>query len=229
MAKRKRSGNGKSRSKRRRRRSTVTIGSHRRSGTVMKVGKNVGSADRMMVKLVYCDVWVLSTAAGSTETIVWRANSIEDPQYAVGGHQPRFHDQWAAFYIRYHVMACKIVCRVVAHTLNNVCRVYLISSDNPNSPSANDYCEHMGVRKAVITANKNNATLSSYRSSRSVLGPLRTGQTSSGADFGSNPVDEWYWKFGLHNEHASTAAGIKVEFTLTFYCKFSERKQPSTS
>jgi len=42
-----------------------------------------------------------------------RANSIFDPQYSVGGHQPRGHDQWALQYGQYlvHGLAYEVIHR----------------------------------------------------------------------------------------------------------------------
>ncbi len=231
MAKRKRSGSFKRGRKRvRRRRSTIRIGSHRTTGTVMRVGKNVGSADRTTVKLVYCDTSEFNTALDSTSTFVWRGSSIEDPQFTVGGHQPRFHDQWNAMYVRYQVNACKVVCRILQiGTNHDAARCYLIASDSSAAPTAIDYCEHNGVRKAVIGQGKPSAMLSLYRTTRSVLGPKRAGQAASGANFGLNPVDEWFFKFGIHNDNVAGTLTVDVEFTLTYYCVLSERRQPNIS
>lgn len=57
---------------------------------------------RIRTILTYCDTKTLS--AGSSSAHLWYVlNDIYDPQYALGGHQPAFHDKWALLYGSYRV------------------------------------------------------------------------------------------------------------------------------
>jgi hypothetical protein len=65
----------------------------------------------MRVKLKYNAIFDGSITAGATPTQYnWRANSVFDPDAAVGGGQPRGFTQWSNFYEKYHVV--KSSCRL---------------------------------------------------------------------------------------------------------------------
>ena len=60
-------------------------------------------------KLVYTDT-VLLTSTGSIafNTYTFRANSVHDPDWTGGGHQPTRYDQLQAIYARYEVLKSNI-------------------------------------------------------------------------------------------------------------------------
>lgn len=108
------------RSKRRRKRTTSTrvvrsSGKKRRYATASRLrgGPMVGRPKfvlynkllqpKVITRLTYCDTVTLG--AGNTAHF-WRINSLFDPDYSIGGHQPAFHDQWATLYGRYRVTFC---------------------------------------------------------------------------------------------------------------------------
>jgi len=66
--------------------------------------------NKIRTRLTYLDTRELGPTSSSTQ-INYRLNSIFDPQYSVGGHQPAFHDQWALLYQRYRVVGCTWVLR----------------------------------------------------------------------------------------------------------------------
>lgn len=64
----------------------------------------------MMRKLTYY-LPVTGNYSLQGTTIVYRANSLHDPEYAVLGHQPRGYDQIMEFYKRYTVLSCKMTVK----------------------------------------------------------------------------------------------------------------------
>lgn len=84
-------------------------------GTQM-IGRNI-IPQMTIVTLPYVDLRNEILALGNAHrfTQQWRCTSINDPQVAVGGHQPLGHDQWAPLYNRYMVLKCEIAVRVT-HT-----------------------------------------------------------------------------------------------------------------
>ena len=62
----------------------------------------------MAVKLTYCDVITVPNTDTGTAAYRFRLNSIFDPDYTGGGHQPRGHDQWASIYSKYCVIGAKV-------------------------------------------------------------------------------------------------------------------------
>lgn len=69
-----------------------------------------GVAEKQIVKMKYSDQFVLDPGVGSTAGHIFRANSIFDPDYSAGGHQPLGRDEWAVFYDHYTVLnsTCKV-------------------------------------------------------------------------------------------------------------------------
>ena len=62
-----------------------------------------GIADRQLVKMKYGDIVNFGPVlAGLTETQIYSANSVFDPDRSGGGAQPRSYDQWAQFYQHYY-------------------------------------------------------------------------------------------------------------------------------
>lgn len=63
--------------------------------------------NKLLTSLKYCDTKTLSPGGGAAFH-TFRLNSINDPDYTGVGHQPLFHDQWAALYSSYRVLGCKV-------------------------------------------------------------------------------------------------------------------------
>lgn len=53
--------------------------------------------------------YLTTGSSGTTGTeLIWRLNSVYDPNFQVGGHQPNEFDQAAALYSNYQVMSCRV-------------------------------------------------------------------------------------------------------------------------
>lgn len=76
--------------------------------TTLKFSKHSGVPQSMNVKLKYADRALIATSISGSSVSVIRLNSLFDPDFGVGGHQPMGFDQYAAFYNRYRVNAVKI-------------------------------------------------------------------------------------------------------------------------
>lgn len=70
--------------------------------------RGIGMPDRLITNLVYSDNKTLTPGAGSLGFSVFRLNSVFDPDEAVGGGQPTYHDQISTMYKRYRVLGAKI-------------------------------------------------------------------------------------------------------------------------
>jgi len=57
----------------------------------------------------------MTSAAGAVNKLYEaRLNSLFDPQYSVGGHQPHWFDQFAAIYEYYNVFKVEVMCTFIA-------------------------------------------------------------------------------------------------------------------
>lgn len=74
--------------------------------------KGIGLPDRLNTNLVYSDSLSLDPSAGTpTPFAAFRLSSVFDPDNALGGGQPTYHDQLAAMYKFYIVKGAKITCQ----------------------------------------------------------------------------------------------------------------------
>lgn len=67
-----------------------------------------GFPEVLRTTLRYQDVYSLQSATGSADQRIFRLNSLYDPDYSGGGHQPLYFDQLAAIYSSYRVRYSKL-------------------------------------------------------------------------------------------------------------------------
>ena len=82
----------------------------KRSSAVVTLGRQP-VPDTALVKLRYCQTIGIDAGAGYTNSRLFRANSLYDPDYSSTSstqHQPLGFDQWMAFYQIYCVLGAKI-------------------------------------------------------------------------------------------------------------------------
>lgn len=82
--------------------------------TTLTQGGNAVVPQSMNVKLRYFDDYL----GASTNSIIqtYSANSMYDPLWVTGGHQPMGFDQWAAFYQSYRVNAFKMRATIIMNS-----------------------------------------------------------------------------------------------------------------
>lgn len=87
-------------------------------------------AQRYITKLKYCESYTATATILHTQR--WRLNSLFDPNYSLGGHQPYGFDQLATVYNRYRVVACSWTIHVASST--NYVTVCAIPNNDLPSP-----------------------------------------------------------------------------------------------
>lgn len=73
----------------------------RKSSKVVSIPR-VAVASRITVELPYSYTWQATSTVAVKHT--YRLNSVFDPYYTAGGHQPRYYDQYTAMYEKYRVL-----------------------------------------------------------------------------------------------------------------------------
>lgn len=74
----------------------------------------LGLPEKIFIKYRYCDYLSFS---GTNDAYVYRCNSLYDPDYTGGGHQPRNFDQMSSIYAKYSVNAFKF--KIIATFIPN--------------------------------------------------------------------------------------------------------------
>lgn len=189
----------------------------------------------MRVKLKYNSVFDGSIVAGSTPTqYVWRANSVFDPDAAIGGSQPRGFSQWSNFYEKYTVV--KSSCRVrlldkdtgtgTTGTVTGLFGVALRDS-TASIPTVRDATEDDNCKYNGYDSYNSNRSITVYFDAAkhfSVNNILDSDQHQgqTGVTLGSNPLDQAYFVTWATQAPSSGAAAqpflwdVMLEYDVIF-------------
>lgn len=89
---------------------------------------------RHLARMKYVETFVLDPIAIGIADVVFRANDLYDPYYALGGHQPLGFDQMMQLYKRFFVLGCKATVKFASKdetSLSSTCIVGLMQSSDP--------------------------------------------------------------------------------------------------
>lgn len=185
---------------------------------------NIGPlTNRITSKLCYETGQVGNTTTTSPGTFTIRLNSLFDPQYAVGGHQPRGFDEMSAIYGEYRVLAAKVV--MVCQPLSAGSHIFgwCISSSASPPGDVNSFMEtrkkgwKFGTDYAPIKLTKYTSIANAYGASPQ---KIRTEDDFS-AGVGSDPAAVPYLHMFWQNNDESTSSGFNVRACIEFYTVFS--------
>jgi len=166
-----------------------------------------------------------------------RLNSINDPDFTSTGHQPLWHDQYAAVYGRYVVLKSRMVANFQAYANS-------IATTNPSGPII---CGISGDNDATISATvtttlensvnrmisnnlggKPEVTLTLDYSPQKDLGVPATDDTA-GALVGSNPSAQWYGGVFVVETGPASPTTVTVRIDVYYTVRFSRIVDPSGS
>lgn len=194
------------------------------------INRVVGIPDQMFCKLRYSDTYTLGTLS-SFQSVLIRANSLFDPDYAVGGHQPMGFDQYAALYGKYRVygVAYRITC--IADTPTE--HVYLFlrhSNDISFTPTLTNMFEQDGTQRKILgpVGYRGTVTFKGYHSCAKALGKSKKDYDMDNATEAAVTADPAQVSYlGLYARLVNAAGGtlfdMRVLVQLVFYCKLYDR------
>lgn len=158
----------------------------------------VGFPLQRIVKMRYIEQITLSLS-GTYETSLYRANSIFDPRYATGGHQPLGHDQWSTFYDHYVVLGSKLTFTLSADSsittpkLPVIVAAYTTDDATLVNPDPMALAEQGKCRYKMMNGNNGTGTfaVSSYYSAKKFYNVTDVNDNLDriGASFGADPPD----------------------------------------
>lgn len=190
----------------------------------------------MNVLLRYCDVYNL-TRSTTQWTQTYRANSVHDPYYATGGHQPMGFDQWAEFYSYYTVTSCKCTVRVAAGNNNNNsdASMLFIALTTGAIFGATDVSaiteQNMAVTTVIpgnpqIISGNDGFTLTKWFNARDFfrLQDVKDAKGLVGATTGSSPTSEAFFQIGLvpYNVGGTYGGQLNLTVELEYHVEFSD-------
>ncbi|HIA03392.1 MAG TPA: hypothetical protein EYN66_16030 [Myxococcales bacterium] len=113
MKRKRRTSNAKRKQTKRKKRRTTTFTPSRETNRTAVLNHNVGLlSPHKIVSMRYADTHEITSSVGPTVGGgALRLNGIFDPDTALGGGQPRGHDQMNLYYNKYKVLSCTITVR----------------------------------------------------------------------------------------------------------------------
>lgn len=95
----------------------------------------LGFPQSIITTMRYCDLITISNSAATVDKYIYRANSIFDPNYTGGGHQPLWRDNYASIYNQYVVLGSKVTVKFQAETTDESWVVGILGDDDTSSPT----------------------------------------------------------------------------------------------
>lgn len=183
-------------------------------------------SDQYYCKLSYADTINFSSTSGAMATQQYQFNNLQDPDYTNSGsnHQPMGYDQLTGIYEYYQVYGVKYNLKCIGASDAGV--IMAMPSDGATIKNTS-YLETMEQAKCnyrFIEPNQKPTTLKGFCSTRRVIGASQTFDVPKTAT-GSSVTDPVYLNILYQTSDATTTSTCEFVGKLTFYCKFSGRKQ----
>jgi len=188
--------------------------------SVNRIPRSLKSMPKQMrVRMKYNSIFDGSIVAGSVPTnYFWRANSVFDPDAAIGGSTPRGFAQWSQFYEKYHVVKSTCTLRICdkdtgTSTTGTVTGLYGVTvKDSSGAPlSIKELTEDDACKYGGYNSYTNDQSITLYFDSAkhfgvsNLLDNANLGGTT-GTTFGTNPVDQAYFNTWANQAPSSGAA-----------------------
>lgn len=193
-----------------------------------------GFPDRIFVKLKYRDIKIASSTLGAASVQVYRANTVYDTDFTSVGHQPYATDQWGALYNKFRVHGSSITTRCYETTGTIAWQEIILphlSTGTPASVYPLEEMPYVNVRTLSnqVGLNRQNLNRGRYMSTSKIFGvdkqAVRDEDNFSGNySTSTDPTNLWYWTHIVYPMDSSTSISVLVNYELTFYVEWFERK-----
>lgn len=205
----------------------------------LSIPRNVlGFPSELVTTVKYSDTYALtSTANAMSARQYMRLNSINDPDQTGTGHQPLWHDQYAAVYGRYVVLKSRMVANFIAYpnaiaTTNPSGPIICgITGDNDASVSSTVTTTLENSVNRMISNNlggKPEVTLTLDYDPKKDLG-LSASDDTVAALIGSNPSAQWYGGVFVVETGPASPTTVTVRIDVYYTVRFSRIVDPSGS
>jgi len=194
--------------------------------TPIGVSSRAGFGTRKVVNMIYCEKGINLTTptVGGAGDYIFRINSIFDPNFTGGGHQPSLHDQMANIFERYTVYGCTYKVTFSNSSASNRQAVGVYVSDRSDTGADFTTLVEQGSVEwstlPVATAGGSQRTFTGYVDLPKLMG-MEKDQYIADAnycpEFGSDPNDPAF----LHCIYADIAGGGTTVITLVIELVFN--------
>ncbi len=191
-----------------------------------------GFPDRLMTTLRYYELDNFQSVAGVAAQVGFRWNSIYDPNYSAGGHQPLYRDTYASIYDHYSVVSAKATIRFVTQNdaANSVVTAVTDDDTTPSTTFTTVAEQNHGWSRMLGHADGSGSTADVvlHWDCKQILGIDPFASQTYKTAVGSNPSEEsllWLSNFSLFGTTVTVAYSIMIEYNVLF----SELSTPTSS
>jgi len=192
-----------------------------------------GFPHQLLTKLRYYDTYAMTVTSGSLGKQVMRWNSVFDPDYSGGGHQPLFRDTFAGIYDHYAVVSATANVKIINTHATVPILVGCVTDDDASAAgSTTVLCEQAtGLHRLLPpqTGSLSSVTFAPTWSCKDVLGIDPFTSEEYKTSVGSNPTEESYLHVWGTTTDGSSSASIVVSLEIEYLVLWTELATPSSS
>jgi len=197
-----------------------------------RIPGTLGFPDTYICKLKYAEAFSINPGSISGQ-YTYRANSLFDPDFTSGGHQPHYYDQLSAIYTRYRVYGIRFEVSIMNNAGTSPVQGVII----PNTEvftvlSLNRALEHpRAVRLPLLGVAGINTATSVFKMSTSTflgLKPREILDKDYSAGIAENPQQIWYIIFFVADVN-STNCNVSVVVNIEYLAEFYDRVEVAES
>lgn len=197
----------------------------------------IGLPSEMWVQLMYHETQTYTHTSGAMGNQVYRANSVYDPRYAVGGHQPTGFDELAALYQRYLVTAASLKVEASCLTAggsNIPLTVAIVPCLEVNTLTDIDTAVEQPLAKSITysgSASDTSTYISKtcYLNVRKLFGVRTLDDVDYSAAVTTDPNQACFFDCYMRPANQASTSISAVTFTIKYWVKFYKRQVTNSS
>lgn len=183
-----------------------------------------GFPDGVRTYLTYAQIISIAPGAQSGQ-YTFRGNSVFDPDYTGGGHQPVYRDIFATVYSRYRVLGSKIIVSVANEQASSALQITVVPASTITAFTTSTYpIEHPHAKMmrlvgvgAILTGR-----LTHVITTKQLLGLMSNEikDQDYSALVGAQPASEWYWQIvaqDLSVQNVACSVQVVIVYDVEFY------------
>jgi len=201
--------------------------SQRKSMMLAKLRRGLplsGFPQSKVVRLRYVETRSLVQSSATSDTYVFSATSIFDPNVSGTGHYPYGYTQWASIYNHYKVLGSKIKVTATGIPGTQSGNIFAIKLDDDASisTSMNTIMESNDAKYKLMVGQSAPTYLTKTYSMKKVF-PDKPDTLK--ATFGGNPSEQQYYVLAVRSADGVAALGtIVLQVQIDYIVQVSERK-----
>lgn len=195
-------------------------------------GRYMGAfPENKVVNLRYVDIISLNPAAISVSEYIFRANSVHDPDYSGGGHQPLGYDQWTPFYNHYVVIGARISCQFIyssgASPTGIIYGVYLRDDATTMTTGQEIMEQQLGKYRVAAASSLSSPSVTTLTNNFSAkkffnITDIKDNRDNLGAIVTTSPTDGAFFHVWASTLDGTDLGDVDVVVTMNFIVSFSE-------